>query len=49
MQQRIARALFETRIGDRLLAWLERWIGLGIVLIDQIEGTTEKEPMPACD
>ena len=36
MKARIARALFETRIGDRLLVWLERWTGLAVVMVDSL-------------
>ena len=46
MRQRIARALFETRIGDRVLAWLERWMGLAVVEVGTLD---KRELTPACD
>ncbi len=38
--------LLETRIGDRLLALLERWAGLAVVVVDKLD---KRELVPAGD
>lgn len=37
MSQRIRVLLFETRAGDLLLRALERWLGLALVPIEEID------------
>lgn len=34
----VRRVLFETRVGDWFLGLVERWLGLGVVAVEDLDG-----------